>query len=111
MALGRVYCFGPTFRAEKSKTRRHLTEFWMVEPEMAYADLNDVMALAEGLVVSVVERVPRQAAARADRPSNAIRPKLETVKTPFPRVSYRRGSHAVEGQGLPIEWGARLRRP
>src|SRR6185503_10421438 len=50
MALGRVYCFGPTFRAEKSKTRRHLTEFWMVEPEMAYADLNDVMDLAEGLV-------------------------------------------------------------
>ena len=57
MALGRVYCFGPTFRAEKSKTRRHLTEFWMVEPEMAYADLDDVMALAEGLVVSVVARV------------------------------------------------------
>src|SRR5881409_449583 len=57
MALGRVYCFGPTFRAEKSKTRRHLTEFWMVEPEMAFADLTDVMELAEGLVVSVVERV------------------------------------------------------
>ena len=57
MALGRVYCFGPTFRAEKSKTRRHLTEFWMVEPEVAYADLNDVMALAEDLVVSVVGRV------------------------------------------------------
>src|SRR5579862_8126240 len=57
MALGRVYCFGPTFRAEKSKTRRHLTEFWMVEPEMAYADLNDVMALAEALVVDVVGRV------------------------------------------------------
>src|SRR5678815_2980387 len=57
MALGRVYCFGPTFRAEKSKTRRHLTEFWMVEPEMAYADLNDVMDLAEALVVHVVQRV------------------------------------------------------
>jgi asparaginyl-tRNA synthetase len=56
MALGRVYCFGPTFRAEKSKTRRHLTEFWMVEPEMAYADLNDVMALAEGFLVYVVGR-------------------------------------------------------
>ena len=55
MALGRVYCFGPTFRAEKSKTRRHLTEFWMVEPEVAYANLDDVMDLAEGLVVSVVE--------------------------------------------------------
>src|SRR5437660_3534095 len=56
MALGRVYCFGPTFRAEKSKTRRHLTEFWMVEPEMAYADLDDVMALAESLVAASVER-------------------------------------------------------
>ena len=57
MALGKVYCFGPTFRAEKSKTRRHLTEFWMVEPEMAYADLNDVITLAEGLITSVVARV------------------------------------------------------
>src|SRR6476660_3433956 len=57
MALGRVYCFGPTFRAEKSKTRRHLTEFWMVEPEVAYATLDDVIELAEGLVVEVVGRV------------------------------------------------------
>ncbi|MDP2055727.1 MAG: amino acid--tRNA ligase-related protein, partial [Acidobacteriota bacterium] len=57
MALGKVYAFGPTFRAEKSKTRRHLTEFWMVEPEMAYADLNDVITLAEGLITSVVARV------------------------------------------------------
>ena len=59
MALGRVYCFGPTFRAEKSKTRRHLTEFWMVEPEMAYADLDDVMDLAEDL-----DRLGRRARAR-----------------------------------------------
>ena len=57
MALGKVYTFGPTFRAEKSKTLRHLTEFWMVEPEMAYADLNDVITLAEGLITSVVARV------------------------------------------------------
>src|SRR4029450_178431 len=57
MALGRVYCFGPTFRAEKSKTRRHLTEFWMVEPEMAYADLDDVMDLAEAFIVEGVSRV------------------------------------------------------
>src|SRR6266705_1268590 len=56
MAFGRVYCFGPTFRAEKSKTRRHLTEFWMVEPEMAFADLDDVMALAEALIVHIVGR-------------------------------------------------------
>src|SRR4029453_4658159 len=63
MALGKVYCFGPTFRAEKSKTRRHLTEFWMVEPEMAYADLEDAIALAEGLVVEVIGRVLERRAA------------------------------------------------
>ena len=60
MALGKVYAFGPTFRAEKSKTRRHLTEFWMVEPEMAYADLDDVITLAEGLITSVVGARARQ---------------------------------------------------
>ena len=57
MAFGKIYCFGPTFRAEKSKTRRHLTEFWMVEPEMAYADLEDVKRVGEELIVSVVGRV------------------------------------------------------
>src|SRR5499427_10057392 len=87
MALGRVYCFGPTFRAEKSKTRRHLTEFWMVEPEMAYADLNDVMNLAEDLVVEVVGRV-------LDRRRRELKvierdvSKLEAVKKPFPRITY-----------------------
>src|SRR4029079_12955527 len=87
MALGRVYCFGPTFRAEKSKTRRHLTEFWMVEPEVAYATLDDVMDLAEGLVVSVVGRVLERRRAELkvlDRDTS----KLEQVKPPFPRISY-----------------------
>ena len=85
MALGRVYCFGPTFRAEKSKTRRHLTEFWMVEPEMAYADLTDVMNLAEDLIVEVVARV-------LDRRRRELKvverdvSKLEAVKKPFPRI-------------------------
>jgi asparaginyl-tRNA synthetase len=87
MALGRVYCFGPTFRAEKSKTRRHLTEFWMVEPEMAYATLDDVMDLAEALVVSVVQRVLERR-----RPELKVlerdTTKLENVKAPFPRLSY-----------------------
>src|SRR3989440_11611379 len=86
MALGRVYCFGPTFRAEKSKTRRHLTEFWMVEPEMAFADLDDVMALAESLVVSVVARVldrRRRELAVLERDTT----KLEAVQGPFPRLS------------------------
>src|SRR5207253_2087606 len=87
MALGKVYCFGPTFRAEKSKTRRHLTEFWMVEPEMAYANLDDVMALAEDLVVSIVERVldkRRRELTILERDLS----KLEAVKAPFPRISY-----------------------
>src|SRR6187399_598823 len=87
MALGRVYCFGPTFRAEKSKTRRHLTEFWMVEPEMAFATLDDVMALAEGLVVYVVGRTLEKRKHELqvlERDTS----KLEKVTSPFPRVSY-----------------------
>jgi len=104
MALGRVYCFGPTFRAEKSKTRRHLTEFWMVEPEVAYADLNDVMALAEGLVVSVVERVldkRRRELTTLERDTT----RLESVKTPFPRITYDEAVARLQAQGLPITWG------
>jgi len=104
MALGRVYCFGPTFRAEKSKTRRHLTEFWMVEPEMAYADLNDVMALAEDLVVSVVARVldkRRRELTIIERDTS----KLEAVQKPFPRLSYDDAVKTLQAKGLPIEWG------
>jgi asparaginyl-tRNA synthetase len=104
MALGKVYCFGPTFRAEKSKTRRHLTEFWMVEPEMAYADLNDVMDLAESLVVSVVERVldRRQPELKTLERDTS---KLERVKAPFPRVSYDEATEILKRKGLPFEWG------
>src|SRR5215472_18438745 len=104
MALGRVYCFGPTFRAEKSKTRRHLTEFWMVEPEMAYADLNDVMNLAEDLVVEVVARV-------LDRRGRELKvverdiSKLEAVKKPFPRITYDTAIDALKADGHPITWG------
>jgi asparaginyl-tRNA synthetase len=104
MALGRVYCFGPTFRAEKSKTRRHLTEFWMVEPEVAYADLNDVMALAEDLVVSVVRRVldkRRRELTVIERDTS----KLEAVQKPFPRISYDEAVKRLQAKGLPIEWG------
>jgi len=104
MALGRVYCFGPTFRAEKSKTRRHLTEFWMVEPEVAYADLNDVMALAEDLVVSVVGRVldeRRRELTIIERDAS----KLEAIQKPFPRISYDDAVKALQAKGLPIEWG------
>jgi asparaginyl-tRNA synthetase len=104
MALGRVYSFGPTFRAEKSKTRRHLTEFWMVEPEVAYADLDDVMNLAEDLIVSVVARVldRRQRELKALERDIA---KLESVKKPFPRISYDDAVKALQSKGLPIEWG------
>jgi asparaginyl-tRNA synthetase len=104
MALGNVYCFGPTFRAEKSKTRRHLTEFWMVEPEMAYANLDDVMDLAEGLVVSVVSRVldTRKVELKALERDTS---KLELVKSPFPRISYDEATKILKEKGLPFEWG------
>jgi asparaginyl-tRNA synthetase len=104
MALGRVYCFGPTFRAEKSKTRRHLTEFWMVEPEMAYADLDDAIELAEGLVSEIVARV-------LDRRQTELKvlerdtSRLERVKAPFPRIRYDEAIERLRAAGQPIEWG------
>jgi asparaginyl-tRNA synthetase len=104
MALGRVYSFGPTFRAEKSKTRRHLTEFWMVEPEMAYADLEDVVALAEGLVADVIARVldrRKRELAALERDTS----KLEHIRTPFARVTYDEAARRLQEQGLPFEWG------
>jgi len=104
MALGRVYCFGPTFRAEKSKTRRHLTEFWMVEPEVAYADLNDVMELAEDLVVSVVHRVLEKRRPELKIIERDVS-KLEAVQKPFPRISYDDAVKKLQAKGLPIEWG------
>ena len=104
MALGRVYCFGPTFRAEKSKTRRHLTEFWMVEPEMAFASLDDVMDLAEALIASVVTRVldARQSELKALERDVT---KLEAVAPPFPRLSYDDAIRRLNAKGLPIVWG------
>ena len=104
MALGRVYCFGPTFRAEKSKTRRHLTEFWMVEPEMAYADLDDVMNLAEDLVVSVIARV-LETRRRELKVLERDTSRLEAVQKPFPRMSYDEAVRTLQAKGLPIQWG------
>ena len=107
MALGKVYAFGPTFRAEKSKTRRHLTEFWMVEPEMAYADLDDVITLAEGLITSVVARV-------LDRRQKELKTlerdtsKLEAVKAPFPRLKYDEAAKILLDKGLPFAVGGDL---
>jgi asparaginyl-tRNA synthetase len=87
MALGKVYSFGPTFRAEKSKTRRHLTEFWMVEPEVAYATLDDVMELAEGLISFIVKRCLERRRADLQTIGRDIS-KLEKIEAPFPRISY-----------------------
>jgi asparaginyl-tRNA synthetase len=105
MAFGKVYCFGPTFRAEKSKTRRHLTEFWMVEPEMAYATLEDVKELAEGLVCFIVQRVlanRRTELAILERDVS----KLEAITGPFPRISYDEAVKILQRKGSEIEWGS-----
>jgi len=107
MALGKVYAFGPTFRAEKSKTRRHLTEFWMVEPEMAYADLNDIIELAEGLVSSVVARVldtRKEELKLLERDTS----KLENVTAPFPRITYDEAATILRDKGQPFEYGTDL---
>src|ERR1700740_789243 len=87
MALGKVYTFGPTFRAEKSKTRRHLTEFWMLEPEAAYAELPHMMDLGEGLVSAIVQGVVKNKSRELEVLKRDIK-KLENVKAPFPRISY-----------------------
>ena len=107
MAFGKVYCFGPTFRAEKSKTRRHLTEFWMVEPEMAYATLDDVKRVAEELVVFVVKRVLENRRAELAVLERDVT-KLEAVKTPFPRMSYDDAVAKLQGKGSEIQWGGDL---
>ena len=104
MAFGKVYCFGPTFRAEKSKTRRHLTEFWMVEPEMAYANLEDVKRVGEELVVYVVGRVLENRRAELKELERDTS-KLETVTSPFPRMSYDDAVLALQKKGSEIQWG------
>ena len=103
-AFGKVYCFGPTFRAEKSKTRRHLMEFWMVEPEVAFAELPDMMNLAEEFLAFIVERVlenRRNELAVLERDIA----KLERVKAPFPRVSYTDAVEILQKKGNPIQFG------
>jgi asparaginyl-tRNA synthetase len=104
MALGKVYCFGPTFRAEKSKTRRHLTEFWMVEPEMAFADLDDVKQLAEGLVCFVVNRVLNDRMTELKALERDVS-KLESIKAPFHRMSYDEAVGQLQAKGSEIQWG------
>jgi len=104
-AHGKVYCFGPTFRAEKSKTRRHLTEFWMVEPEMAFAHLQDAVRVAEGLIVSVVGRVleTRREELRALERDVS---KLENVRPPFPWLHYDDAIELIHAKGSQTQWGS-----
>lgn len=103
-AFGKVYCFGPTFRAEKSKTRRHLMEFWMVEPEVAFATLEDTMQLAEGLICTIVERVltKRKAELKTLERDTSL---LEKMAKPFPRISYDQGIELLKEAGSEIQWG------
>jgi asparaginyl-tRNA synthetase len=106
-ALGKVYCFGPTFRAEKSKTRRHLTEFWMVEPEVAWNDSNDNMRLQEDFVASVVARcLDRRKAELAELERDTAA--LERVTPPFHRISYTDAVEKLKGLGSGIAWGSDL---
>ncbi len=105
MAFGKVYCFGPTFRAEKSKTRRHLTEFWMVEPEMAYADLDEIKRVAEEMVVYVVGRVLDQRREELKVLERDVT-KLEAVQGPFPRMSYDDAVKNLQANGSDIQWGS-----
>ena len=105
MAFGKVYCFGPTFRAEKSKTRRHLTEFWMVEPEVAYLDLAGDMDLAEDFIEYVVQRTLRERRRELESLERDVAV-LERVRKPFPRISYADALALLQHQGFPVEWGA-----
>ena len=116
MALGKVYSFGPTFRAEKSKTRRHLTEFWMVEPEVAYAELDDVMELAEGLISFIVKRCLERRRADLQAIGRDLS-KLEKIAPPFPRISYDdavknlQEGYAKGALETKFEWGGDLGSP
>ncbi len=104
-AFGKVYCFGPTFRAEKSKTRRHLTEFWMVEPEMAYADLEDVKRVGEEMVVFVIGRILETCAEDLKILERDVS-KLESVKAPFHRMTYDDAVKKLQTKGSEIQWGS-----
>ncbi len=104
LALGKVYTFGPTFRAEKSKTRRHLTEFWMVEPEVAFNNLDDDMDLAEEFLEYIVQTVLKDCKEELKTLERDIT-KLETVKRPLPRISYDEAVEILRKNGIDFEWG------
>ncbi len=104
MAFGKVYCFGPTFRAEKSKTRRHLTEFWMVEPEVAFLELDGLLDLIEEFIVYVVEQVLKDRRAELLVLERDLS-RLERVARPFPRISYSDAVAVLRDKGQAFEWG------
>jgi asparaginyl-tRNA synthetase len=103
-AFGKVYCFGPTFRAEKSKTRRHLIEFWMVEPEVAFATLQDIIGLGEDLILFIMERVLAKRRLELETLERDPNP-LETIRKPFPRLTYTEAVPILREKGSTIEWG------
>tara|TARA_B100000029_G_scaffold131450_2_gene125157 strand:+ start:4906 stop:6213 length:1308 start_codon:yes stop_codon:yes gene_type:complete len=106
-AFKKVYCFGPTFRAEKSKTRRHLTEFWMVEPEVAFADSDDNMRLQEDFVSYLVERALERCSEELQVLERETS-KLESIRAPFPRISYTDALEVLKKKGSNTEWGTDL---
>ena len=103
-AFGRVYCFGPTFRAEKSKTRRHLTEFWMVEPEVAFLEFEGLQELAEEFIEYIVDRALERCKEELKTLERDVS-KLENVRRPFPRISYREAIELLAGKGMPAKFG------
>jgi len=105
MAFGKVYCFGPTFRAEKSKTRRHLTEFWMIEPEVAFLDLDGDMDLAEDFIIYIVQRVLENRRAELELIERDIAP-LQKVTKPFPRISYDEAVAILKKKNIEFEYGS-----
>ena len=107
MALGKIYVYGPTFRAEKSKTRRHLTEFWMIEPEMAFWELPEAIDLAEGLICKIVSDILKECSGQLKILERDIS-KLELVKPPFPRITYSEAIDMLKQKGTDIAWGADL---
>jgi asparaginyl-tRNA synthetase len=104
MAVGKTYCFGPTFRAEKSKTRRHLIEFWMIEPEVAFAELEDTIELAEDLIVAIIESVLTRRRAELEALERDVS-KLESVKKPFHRMTYDEAAAKLKEKGTGFEIG------
>ncbi len=104
MAFGKVYCFGPSLRAEKSKTRRHLTEFWQIEPEIAFADLSDIMDVQEELVSEIVGRVLKDRARELEMLERDTEV-LKRVQPPFPRVTYSEMVKLLGKNGVEFEWG------